>query len=229
MIDDPRSDKRRRAPARPLQRQDLLRHRRARAARGAARRRRGRAHRAALPVPDRGGRGSSSRRYPALDEVVWVQEEPQNMGAVAVDPPPPRGGRAAGVPLRFVGRPWRASPSEGYPTAHLHRAGPHRARRARPSRAPTGRLRGACARCASAACLREPRAVLPGLLRRSHCALAAAGGGARRPTRSTRAPSGPMRRVIEARHAPIVPQQRLDAYWRACGDGPDLVLVRGGR
>jgi 2-oxoglutarate dehydrogenase E1 component len=25
---------------------------------------------------------------------------------------------AAGVPLRFVGRPWRASPSEGYPTAH---------------------------------------------------------------------------------------------------------------
>jgi 2-oxoglutarate dehydrogenase E1 component len=23
-----------------------------------------------------------------------------------------------GVPLRFVGRPWRASPSEGYPTAH---------------------------------------------------------------------------------------------------------------
>ena len=26
---------------------------------------------------------------------------------------------AAGVPLRYVGRPWRASPSEGYPTAHL--------------------------------------------------------------------------------------------------------------
>ena len=25
----------------------------------------------------------------------------------------------AGVPLRYVGRPWRASPSEGYPTAHL--------------------------------------------------------------------------------------------------------------
>ena len=23
------------------------------------------------------------------------------------------------VPLRYVGRPWRASPSEGYPTAHL--------------------------------------------------------------------------------------------------------------
>jgi 2-oxoglutarate dehydrogenase E1 component len=56
--------------------------------------------------------------YPALDEIVWAQEEPQNMGAW-------RSIRhrleeaAAGVPLRFVGRPWRASPSEGYPTAHL--------------------------------------------------------------------------------------------------------------
>ncbi len=56
--------------------------------------------------------------YPALDEVVWAQEEPQNMGAW-------RSIRhrleeaAAGRPLRFVGRPWRASPSEGYPTAHL--------------------------------------------------------------------------------------------------------------
>ena len=56
--------------------------------------------------------------YPWLDEVVWAQEEPQNMGAW-------RSIRhrleeaAAGVPVRFVGRPWRASPSEGYPTAHL--------------------------------------------------------------------------------------------------------------
>ena len=54
--------------------------------------------------------------YPNLTEVVWVQEEPQNMGAW-------RTIRhrlvAPGVPLRYVGRPWRASPSEGYPTAHL--------------------------------------------------------------------------------------------------------------
>jgi 2-oxoglutarate dehydrogenase E1 component len=55
--------------------------------------------------------------YDWLDEIVWAQEEPQNMG-------PWRSIRhrleeaAAGVPLRFVGRPWRASPSEGYPTAH---------------------------------------------------------------------------------------------------------------
>jgi 2-oxoglutarate dehydrogenase E1 component len=57
------------------------------------------------------------RSYPNLEEIVWVQEEPQNMG-------PWRALRhrleeaAAGTPLRFVGRPWRASPSEGYPTAH---------------------------------------------------------------------------------------------------------------
>ena len=25
---------------------------------------------------------------------------------------------AAGVPVRYVGRPWRASTAEGYPTAH---------------------------------------------------------------------------------------------------------------
>jgi 2-oxoglutarate dehydrogenase E1 component len=55
--------------------------------------------------------------YPALEEVIWAQEEPQNMGAW-------RSIRhrleeaAPGRPLRFVGRPWRASPSEGYPTSH---------------------------------------------------------------------------------------------------------------
>jgi 2-oxoglutarate dehydrogenase E1 component len=56
--------------------------------------------------------------YPSLDEVVWAQEEPQNMGAWR-----PIRHRleeaAAGIPVRFVGRPWRASSAEGYPTAHL--------------------------------------------------------------------------------------------------------------
>jgi 2-oxoglutarate dehydrogenase E1 component len=56
--------------------------------------------------------------FPALTEVVWAQEEPQNMGAW-------RSIRhrledvAGSIPVRYVGRPWRASPSEGYPTAHL--------------------------------------------------------------------------------------------------------------
>jgi 2-oxoglutarate dehydrogenase E1 component len=55
--------------------------------------------------------------YPALEEVVWAQEEPQNMGAWR--PIRHRLEEAvAGLPLRYVGRPWRASPSEGYPTSH---------------------------------------------------------------------------------------------------------------
>ncbi|HWJ44897.1 MAG TPA: 2-oxoglutarate dehydrogenase E1 component, partial [Gaiellaceae bacterium] len=54
--------------------------------------------------------------YPNLTEVVWVQEEPQNMGAWRTIR---HRLEAPGVPLRYVGRPWRASPSVGYPTAHL--------------------------------------------------------------------------------------------------------------
>jgi 2-oxoglutarate dehydrogenase E1 component len=58
--------------------------------------------------------------YPNLREVVWAQEEPQNMGAWRtirhrLEAPL----KDAGIPLAYVGRPWRASPSEGYPTAHL--------------------------------------------------------------------------------------------------------------
>ncbi len=57
-------------------------------------------------------------RYPNLDEVVWVQEEPQNMGPWRAIRHRLEEAKPDGVPLRFVGRPWRASPSEGYPTAH---------------------------------------------------------------------------------------------------------------
>ncbi len=61
--------------------------------------------------------------YPALREIVWAQEEPQNMGAW-------RSIRhrleeaAAHAPLasrvQYVGRSWRASTSEGYPTLHQY-------------------------------------------------------------------------------------------------------------
>ncbi len=56
--------------------------------------------------------------YPNLREIVWAQEEPKNMGAWSVmfrrlpDLLP------EGVELRYVGRPPRAAPSEGYPAAH---------------------------------------------------------------------------------------------------------------
>ena len=54
--------------------------------------------------------------YPSLREVVWAQEEPQNTGAWRTIR---HRLEAPGVPLVYAGRPWRASPSEGYPTAHL--------------------------------------------------------------------------------------------------------------
>src|SRR6185312_5771894 len=59
------------------------------------------------------------RGYPNLAEVVWVQEEPQNMGAWRAIRHRLEEAKPDGVPLLYVGRPWRASPSEGYPTAHL--------------------------------------------------------------------------------------------------------------
>ena len=57
--------------------------------------------------------------YPSLQEVIWAQEEPQNMGAWRSIRHRLEEARPRDVPLRYVGRPWRASPSEGYPTAHL--------------------------------------------------------------------------------------------------------------
>jgi 2-oxoglutarate dehydrogenase E1 component len=56
--------------------------------------------------------------YPNLREIVWAQEEPQNMGAWRTIRHRLEAAAPEDVPVRFVGRPWRASPSEGYPTAH---------------------------------------------------------------------------------------------------------------
>ena len=57
--------------------------------------------------------------YPNLREVVWAQEEPQNMGAWRALRHRLEETKPQDVPLVYVGRTWRASPSEGYPTAHL--------------------------------------------------------------------------------------------------------------
>jgi 2-oxoglutarate dehydrogenase E1 component len=57
--------------------------------------------------------------YPNLRELIWAQEEPQNMGAWRAIRHRLEETKPEHVPLLYVGRPWRASPSEGYPTAHL--------------------------------------------------------------------------------------------------------------
>jgi 2-oxoglutarate dehydrogenase E1 component len=56
--------------------------------------------------------------YPYLESVVWVQEEPQNMGAWRSIRHRLEQAMPSGIRLRYEGRPWRASPSEGYPVAH---------------------------------------------------------------------------------------------------------------
>src|SRR5260370_3118258 len=57
-------------------------------------------------------------RYSKVRDLTWVQEEPMNMGAYwhikrRLEPKLPKH-----LTLRYVGRPERASPSEGYAIAH---------------------------------------------------------------------------------------------------------------
>jgi len=58
------------------------------------------------------------QRYPNLREVVWTQEEPQNMGIWDYIDDLLRSILPRNVSLRYAGRPPRASPAEGYPAAH---------------------------------------------------------------------------------------------------------------
>jgi len=57
-------------------------------------------------------------RYRNLKEVVWVQEEPRNMGARKFVLPKIRDVIPEAMALRDVSRPERSSPAEGYPAAH---------------------------------------------------------------------------------------------------------------
>ncbi|MFN2637233.1 MAG: 2-oxoglutarate dehydrogenase E1 component [Gemmatimonadaceae bacterium] len=56
--------------------------------------------------------------YPAIEEVVWAQEEPKNNGAWSYAAPRLRVSTGNALLTRYVGRPDRASPAEGYAEAH---------------------------------------------------------------------------------------------------------------
>jgi multifunctional 2-oxoglutarate metabolism enzyme len=58
--------------------------------------------------------------YPRLEEVVWVQEEPRNMGARAHMSARLRQILPLEVEFGYIGRPERAASGEGYPVAHAH-------------------------------------------------------------------------------------------------------------
>jgi 2-oxoglutarate dehydrogenase E1 component len=56
--------------------------------------------------------------YPAIEEVVWAQEEPKNNGAWSYVAPRLRMSTGNALLTRYVGRPDRASPAEGYAESH---------------------------------------------------------------------------------------------------------------
>ena len=56
--------------------------------------------------------------YPSAQEVVWAQEEPKNMGAWTYVSPRLRVSTGNAMIVRYIGRPERASPAEGYGSAH---------------------------------------------------------------------------------------------------------------
>ena len=56
--------------------------------------------------------------YPSATEVVWAQEEPKNMGAWTYVSPRLRVSTGNVMIVRYIGRPERASPAEGYASAH---------------------------------------------------------------------------------------------------------------
>jgi len=53
--------------------------------------------------------------YPNLRDVVWLQEEPRNMGAWAYMAPRLQPLLPKGLSLHYIGRPERASTAEGSP------------------------------------------------------------------------------------------------------------------
>jgi len=57
-------------------------------------------------------------RYPKLKKIVWVQEEPKNMGARAFVRRRLLEGKRDGFDIEYIGRGYRASPSEGYAGQH---------------------------------------------------------------------------------------------------------------
>ncbi len=82
--------------------------------------------------------------YPAIEDVVWAQEEPKNMGAWTFVWPRLRVSTGNAIPIRYIGRAERASTAEGH-------AEPHKAEQERivsevftlPQPAQSGRARAA--------------------------------------------------------------------------------------
>jgi len=71
------------------------------------------------PFPE-GGVRAIIDGYPNLEEVIWVQEEPRNMGAWGFVEPLLRELLDGELPVRYVGKPARPSPAQG--SAGFHKS-----------------------------------------------------------------------------------------------------------
>lgn len=58
------------------------------------------------------------QRFQNLEEIVWVQEEPMNMGSWTFMDPQLRSIAPEGVDVKYIGRLRRSSPAEGDPNVH---------------------------------------------------------------------------------------------------------------
>lgn len=59
-------------------------------------------------------------RYAKVKEIVWVQEEPENMGAWRYIQPHLQRLAPKKIEVDYIGRPERSSPATGYNTVHAH-------------------------------------------------------------------------------------------------------------
>jgi 2-oxoglutarate dehydrogenase E1 component len=62
--------------------------------------------------------GAIVDQYPDVDEIVWAQEEPRNMGAWSYALPRLHASAGNLVRVNYIGRGERASPAEGYKASH---------------------------------------------------------------------------------------------------------------
>ncbi|GGF65329.1 2-oxoglutarate dehydrogenase E1 component [Paenibacillus albidus] len=56
--------------------------------------------------------------FRSLEEIIWVQEEPKNMGAWSYTEPRLRAIAPGNTKVRYIGRPERSSPASGYADVH---------------------------------------------------------------------------------------------------------------